>query len=358
MEKDHTHNKGENYDLMTSSDTSSIDNLLLKNYKQTVHDLQNHKMLLERAESIGHIGYWEYDVNSDRVWASNGARLIYGFDKGELSLNNIQKIVFPEFRTILNQKLENLIHENDKYDVEFKIYRQNDGAIKHIRSHAEFSKTENKVHGIIQDISLQKKTELELIEARYRAEESDRLKSAFVSNMSHEIRTPMNGIVGYAHLLAEKELDIDTRLEYKENIHKCCNQLIDKVNDILDIAKIESGQIVVNTGGVELNKLLNDVLGCFMQQVEVKKLELILNTENVKNELTILTDEVKLRKIIINLIDNAVRFTQSGYIEFGYRVKDAEIEFYVKDTGLGIDPSHYEIIFQPFCQANSQISTE
>jgi signal transduction histidine kinase/CheY-like chemotaxis protein len=359
MEEDFSYDNKEIDDLLTSSKNSYIDDSSLEyREEKSAYELNIHKSMFERGESICRMGYWEYDVKKDKIWASRGARVIYGFDDYEISLNDIKGIVFPEYRQLLDQMLENLIKHNDKYDVEFKIYRHNDGEIIDIRSQAEYDIQENKIFGIIQDISLQRKTEQELVKAKDKAGESDRLKSAFVSNMSHEIRTPMNGIVGFAHLLTETDLNNDTRKEYKEHIHLCCNQLIDKVNDILDIAKIESGEVVVNSCEINLNRFLNDILEGCIPQARKKNLELRLNSPNSFPEQILITDSSKLNKIIINLIDNAVRFTHSGYVEFGFRIIDAYIEFYVKDSGIGISPSHHEIIFQPFSHADSQISLD
>jgi len=242
--------------------------------------------------------------------------------------------------------------------VEFKIHRQNDGSIIDVRSMAEYDIQEKKIYGIIQDISQQKLVEQELRKAKEVAEISDHFKTVFLSNMSHEIRTPMNGIVGFSHLLTDSEVDHDTQIEYKEIIYQCCNQLLFTVNDILEIAKIESGQITVNTGWININKLLREVLEYTLPQVSKKDIELRINYTNAVNDLILLSDVAKLHKIILNLIENAIRFTSTGYVEFGYQAYEDYLEFYVKDTGIGISPSKHDIIFEPFCQAETQISEE
>jgi PAS domain S-box-containing protein len=352
----------ETHNLKSSTRTSSSANDLyfesMDSYPQTENELHNHKSLLMRGESICKMGYWEYNLKNDKLWASHGARTIYGFNGSEISLNDIKNIVFPDFRQALDLSFERLIEKNERHDVEFKIYRQTDGDIIDIKSHAEYDKEDKKIYGVIQDVTLKKKTDQELIHAKEKAEESERLKNAFVSNMSHEIRTPMNGIVGFAHLLTETDSNDDSYKEYKEHIHQCCNQLLDKVNDILDISKIESGQVVVNTGNINISKFLNNIVENFTSQVSKKNLVLNYKPTNSPDEIVLITDGVKLNKIIINLLENAVRFTHSGYIEFGYHLTDTEIIFHVKDTGIGISPSHHEIIFKPFCQAHSKISQD
>jgi signal transduction histidine kinase/CheY-like chemotaxis protein len=327
-------------------------------FNKSDQDVSNHKSLLERAEFIGRLGFWEYDVKNGLLWASQGAKAIYGFKDCDTTLKDIKKIVFPEYRPLLDRMFDRLISHNDKYEAEFKIYRNLDGEIVDIRSQAEYDIREMKIYGIIQDISHQIKTEKELISARQKAEESDRLKSAFVSNMSHEIRTPMNGIVGFAHLLTESDNDIEARNEYKEHIHLCCNQLLDKVNAILDIAQIEAGQVVINQVDVNINKLLKEISESYISQARQKNIQVRINPDRSVNEQILSTDRVKLTKILSNLTDNAVRFTNTGFIELGYRKMDAETEFYVKDTGIGISESNHEIIFQPFTHAESNIPLE
>lgn len=327
-------------------------------FKISAQELHKHKRLLERSESLGRMGYWEYDLNSNQLWASTGARKIYGFENQELTLDDVKKNAFEEFRPMLDKKFEDLILNNEKYDVEFKIFRQKDKGIADVRSLAEYDITERRINGIIQDITQQKEADFELKVAKDKANESDKLKSAFVSNMSHEIRTPMNGIVGFVHLLTETEPDKDEKKEYKEGLHLCCNQLLSRINDILDIAKIESGQITISDREVNINDLLNTILIEFTPIANTKKPQIGLYYKENAINLTIISDKVKLNKILMNLIDNAIRFTQNGHVEFGFENHDNFLEFFVTDTGIGISPDHHEIIFQPFCQADSEISQD
>ena len=333
----------------------------VSSFKKSLQDLHNHKSLLERSESIGRIGYWEYDLKKNDLWISNGVRSTIGLTVDEFSPDQAKNLILPEYNSKIEQIFENIKTNGGKCDIEFRIRRGNTGETIDVRTLTEFDKNEMKFYGIVQDITYQKKVELELMKAKDKAEESDRLKSAFVSNMSHEIRTPMNGIVGFAHLLSEAQLDNDTREEYKLGIHICCNQLLSRVNDILDIAKIESGQVSVSKSKVNIHKLLQEKLVFFSSLAREKNLNLSLNpanSDNSDNSDLLITDKAKLNKIITNLLDNAIRFTHSGFIEFGYQVHDTNIEFYVKDTGIGISPSHYDIIFQPFRQADNEISQE
>lgn len=325
---------------------------------QSLQGLNDHKSLIERYESIGRMGYWEFNLKSNKIWASSGARQIYGLDERDLSLDDIQVITFPEYRPKLDLMFENLIVYGEKYDVEFKIHRQNDGKIIDIRSQANYDKNEKTVYGIIHDISEQNKVKEEINKSKEKDDDFDFLKSLYMSNLSHEIRTPMNGIVGCAHLLTETDIENSTRKEYSEIIHSCCDQLLDIINNMLDMAKIESGQMIVDNGWVNINDLLNDIHEICNREALKKNLELRINNINSIQECSLFTDQSKLNRVILNLIDNAIRFTTSGYIEIGYTDHSGCMEFYVKDTGIGITPLQQEIIFKPFCHSESLITQE
>ncbi len=176
--------------------------------------------------------------------------------------------------------------------------------------------------------------------------------------MSHEIRTPMNGIVGCAHLLCECDLDQTARKEYKEMIHMCCNQLLGTVNDVLDLANIESRNMEINNSAVTINSFLMDIYESYLPAALNKNLKLGLDINKSYNNISFQSDKVKLKKILTNLIDNAIQHTLSGFVDFGYQIQDNSFIFFVKDSGVGIDQAQQESIFQPFLQAGSHISRD
>jgi signal transduction histidine kinase len=195
----------------------------------------------------------------------------------------------------------------------------------------------------------------ELKISREKAVESDRLKSAFLANMSHEIRTPMNGILGFANLLSENELSEEERAGYVEIINECGNQLLVILNDLIDIAKIEANQLTIDIKPVQINTLLNDLHTLFSAKVAPE----ILFTAKpglADQGDPIKTDPVRLKQILTNLVSNAIKFTNTGSITFGYEVKNDLIEFYVRDTGIGISPEQKEMIFQRFTQADVSVT--
>jgi PAS domain S-box-containing protein len=190
-----------------------------------------------------------------------------------------------------------------------------------------------------------------------KAEESDKLKSAFLANMSHEIRTPMNGILGFADLLLTPGLSHEDMASFIGIINTCSAQLMALINDIIDISRIEAGQITISRNSVSLQKLMSDLYSISSKNPQLRAM-LIAPVKEHDEDLFISGDEVRLRQIMLNLISNAIKFTKQGSIEFGYIQLGNTIRFYVKDTGIGIDPEHHEVIFKRFRQVNSSVSRE
>jgi len=207
-------------------------------------------------------------------------------------------------------------------------------------------------HGVISDITDKKKAEKEIIEAKEKAEESDRLKSAFLANMSHEIRTPMNGILGFADLLKEPQLTGEEQQSYVGIIEKSGERMLNIINNIINISKIESGQMEVSITSFDVSEQLENILSFFKPEATQKGIDLVLKNEFVRDEDIILSDKEKLNSVIINLVKNAIKYCDKGHIEFGFvRVKN-ELEFFVKDTGPGIPEGRHLAIFDRFVQAD------
>jgi|GEM_PF-615080 len=196
----------------------------------------------------------------------------------------------------------------------------------------------------------------ELLTAKEKAEESDRLKSAFLANMSHEIRTPMNGLLGFSEMLGIPNLSDEKRAFYMDIVKKTSQQLLSIINDIIDISKIETNQVKVNLGNTNLSALMNKVKAVLDPQATLKQLELRLAMDVPDDYCNVVTDEVKLTQVITNLINNALKFTLKGYIEFGVSKEDDLLKFYVKDTGIGITPENQLLVFERFRQVETDLT--
>lgn len=192
--------------------------------------------------------------------------------------------------------------------------------------------------------------------AKEKAEESERLKSAFLANMSHEIRTPMNGILGFVGLLKEPRLTGEEQLEYIGIIEKSGVRLLNIINDIVDISKIEVGQMVVNIQETNINEQIEYIYTFFQPEFERKGLQLSFKNALSSKEAVIKTDREKIYAILINLVKNAIKYTNEGAIEFGYKLKTENnfpvLEFFIKDTGIGVPIDRQEAIFERFIQAD------
>ena len=192
----------------------------------------------------------------------------------------------------------------------------------------------------------------ELSLAKEKAEESDRLKSAFLANMSHEIRTPMNGILGFAGLLKEPNLTGKEQQKYIQIIEKGGARMLNIINDIISISKIESGQMDVTISDSNINEQIEYIYTFFKPEVEAKGMQLSFKNMLPVKEATIKTDREKLFAILTNLVKNAIKYSEKGSIEIGYDKKGEHLEFYVKDSGIGIESNRKEAIFERFIQAD------
>ena len=212
--------------------------------------------------------------------------------------------------------------------------------------------------GIVVDITDRKKFEKDLIEAKEHAEESDRLKSAFLANMSHEIRTPMNGIVGFLGFIERESLPIEKRQAYTGIIRNNVQQLLQLIGDIIDISKIDSNSLALNKISFDVNKLLNELEIFYREFIlkQDKRMELILDRGQFISPSIIKSDPFRLRQVLSNFIGNAIKFTEIGYIRFGYSLTEHgdNLYFFVEDTGIGIPKSKQDFIFERFRQAHDE----
>ena len=208
---------------------------------------------------------------------------------------------------------------------------------------------EIEIIGINYDITELKETEAELIQARDKAEMMDRLKSAFLANMRHEFRTPLNAIVGFSDLLVETE-ELSERQEYIKIVRENNDLLLQLISDILDLSKIEAGTFEFTSGDVDVNLLCEDIVRSMGMKAK-GEVELVL--DNHLPVCHVISDRNRIHQVISNFVNNAMKFTSEGSIHVGYKLKDGELEFYVEDTGIGIEKEQLPHIFERFVKLNS-----
>ncbi len=257
-------------------------------------------------------------------------------------------VALEEKKEEINSQNEELMAQRDELEYANNILTEQKQQI--LDQNKELDNHRNRLESLVEDRTR------ELIKAKDKAEESDRLKSSFLANLSHEIRTPLNAILGFSSLLGEKDISDGEREEYNMIIQNSSNMLLDLISDILDISKIEAGQLQMDFREVSLESVINDLVGVFdlfMKRQDIGSNKSVQLKVEIREEILktrIITDKLRLEQVLSNLISNAIKFTQKGYIEVGCnQLSGTEmLEFYVKDTGIGIKEENQQLIFERF----------
>lgn len=288
----------------------------------------------------------------------------YGYTPHEIIGCNSQTLRPPE----VNQTLAvDIAAETLKQGWEGEVINQrNDGSVFPVYLSTSLMKDEHNepkfLIGIARDISQQKRSERDMLRAKERAEESDRLKTAFLSNMSHEIRTPMNAIMGFVQLLEEEETLSHNGLQRIRLMQESGGQLLSLIEDIIDMARLQNNEINPNIAPFDLHLLLHDLHAEFSQKIKYTNKQVVINQPYTSNEpqLSVKSDYQLIRQILSKLLSNAVKFTASGCIDFGYTIMvdqfAPKIQLFVKDTGIGIAHDMQLLIFEPFRQGDESFT--
>jgi len=299
-----------------------------------------------------------YETNKDGFFTflNNNALQNLGLTLNDLNEGRNILAIFSDGEDIrFSNEMKQSIINKSVIDSEYVIKR-NDHTTFPVRITGSATYNINKFmgfRGVMYDISEIKKTQEVLMKAKERAELSDKLKSAFLANMSHELRSPMNAIIGFSDLLLNSNLTEEEKNEYLTYINSNGKSLLNLINDIIDIAKIEVGQIKINKTVCKINEVIKELKLNYVAECKIKnKINLEIQSENGvdDSEFAVNTDPYRLRQILRNLIGNALKFTDTGFIRFGYQLKNGLIEFFVKDTGIGISKNKLKVIFERFGQ--------
>lgn len=323
--------------------------------KKTRSELIESDIRLSQALEAGNMAWWEVELPSGSVRFNENKTRMIGRNREDFThYSHFMAIVHPDdYNKTMEAFRDHLAGKRDMYEAQYRMQNIN-GEYQWFQDVGRIvSKVDNKVFlaGIVVEITNKKNIELQLLEAIKRAETANIYKNQFLANMSHEIRTPMNGIVGFASLLRDDNLDAHTRDSYISIIENSSNQLLSLLNDIIDLSKIEAGELSIQLTTCRLSSLFIEIETFFTELKRRKGKDHLKITANIPNNLTdmiIKTDPVRLQQVIVNLVGNSMKFTETGGVDFGFTAENESVTLYVQDTGIGMPQDKLELIFERF----------
>lgn len=346
------------HDLRVYQIELELQNEELRNTQKKLEETRNNYIdLYNKAPN----GYLTLSSNGQIIQANQTFINMIGVESSTIILKSFADLITEDDRAEFLGRFNAFFKNPIDKSFESKLIRKNSSAIfVSITGRSVFITNEN-VHDnhpqlllSIIDISKMKEDESKLLEAKEKAEESDRLKTAFLQNMSHEIRTPLNGIIGFSGLLQIDDVDKEDIKEFSNIIKQSGTRLLEIINNVLDISKIETGQMNVNKDTFSINTMLIDLFKFFSPFSSTKNIKLSYTSSLDDSKCQIISDATKLNQILTNLINNAIKFSQSGSIDFGYELVNNVLKFWVKDTGLGVSLENQDKIFDRFVQVDTK----
>lgn len=332
--------------------------------KKAELDLIQSENRLELALEGANQGLWDVTLNHKFIYINKEFANLLGFaTPKELGINfgNWQQFVLDQDMDHLTEAYYlHKAHKTPSINCEIRLVKKGGDPIW-VLLYGKITEWSNndpsRLTGSILNINDQKEFENQLRLAKNKAEESDRLKSSFLANMSHEIRTPMNAIIGFSDIINSGVVSETEQRVYLNQIRQSSESLLNIINDIIDISKIESGQMSIHKEEFDLNQLLSKVVRMGEALITKNEKQIELRHPNLSHPLKLYTDQHRLEQILLNLVSNAVKFTHKGYIEINYKVMhEQDIYFYVEDTGIGIANEHKKVIFERFRQGDESLA--
>ena len=321
--------------------------------KKTEEILKSSEDSLNEAQEIAKMGSWYYNFQTEEyVWSKNNYKIAnINPAKQKITLNDFLKMVYPDDINIILKNIDELRDKKKTVSFDFRIILQN-SQIRWLQN-TILPLFEKDIiigmKGVNIDITDKKQLEQDLLHAKDKAEKSNQLKTAFLNNISHEIRTPLNGIIGFGELIMDKNLTEEEKREYYSILGKSSDRLLKTITDIMDISMLISGNTIPQFKTFNLNEILNEIYtfsisGC-------KEKNLILSLLFDKNQIIYLkSDDQLLKKSILHLTDNAIKYTSSGSVTIGFEIQTDHIAIFVSDTGIGIKKDVVESLFDIFMQ--------
>lgn len=364
FEKEYLHKGGYRIPVLINSIVAQSDDgeTLIWSMVENISDVRNTEKLLNKAQQMANIGHWNLDlVKNELIWSDETYR-IFGLKPQEFNATYEAFVerIHPDDRDAVNNAYSHSVEVKEAYEIDHRVVRP-DGEIRYVHERCEhrYDKEGNIIGsiGTVLDVTRQFESEQELREAKEKAEAANDAKSLFIANMSHELRTPMNAILGFSQMMVR---DDNLTLQQQKNlsiINASGSHLLAMINEILDLSKIESGEIKVVNESFKLKEMLNEIRELMQLKAKEKHLSCNLNADE-KVPKYVRSDQNKLRQVLINIIGNAVKFTEKGAISIDIRMADghdsghSDLLIDIADTGCGIHASMCEDIFKPFVQEN------
>ena len=341
--------------------TSELQNELNERKKAEKQLIQEKSLLNSMINSIPDLIFYK-NINNIYI-GCNDAFCKFNNLKAEEIIGKNDFDIFPEEQAKFFYETDQKII-TDKEIIQSESWEKNFSGKKILLDTLKFPFIDNKgnslgIVGICHDITNRYKTEIDLKNAKNKAEESDRLKSSFLANMSHEIRTPMNAIIGFSDLLVDPDVNDDEREELVTHINNNCNTLLHLIDDIIDLAKIEANELTIFNSDTSIRDIFIELYETYKEtrkKINKQHIDIKIQKDLLNKNFILKTDHLRFKQIMINLINNAFKYTETGQVEFGYKIlKDTNtVEFFVKDTGIGIPGDKHQEIFKRF----SKIETD
>jgi two-component system sensor histidine kinase EvgS len=340
----------------------------IKSRKSVEASLNKSQEILKLATEHSKIVVFEVFLINNKMVYGNSIASFLGYeneDDVDLTYGGWLEILEPESKVIFEARMSSV--KNDKFDGNFSElrYKNAKGELAWLIVNGKVTKRDINNHpqkfvGIIMDVTESKEYEIAITESQKEAEMANKAKSEFLANMSHEIRTPLNAIIGFSQLLSKQVVDIKQKT-YLDSINVAGNSLLTLINDILDLSKIEAGQLKIQLGSCSIAQIFKEIEQVFILKVKEKGIDLLFE---LHSELppSLIIDELRLRQVLINLVGNAAKFTERGYIKLGVDLfyddntdhSKVSLIISVKDSGIGIEQNQLKKIFAPFKQEDSQ----
>ena len=326
-------------------------------------DLRESEERLRLAVMGADLGLFDWDIRGQKITFSAASSAFFSHepDSTTLPIHDWERRIVEEDRLVALQKINDCLKGNKVEYISRYRLRTCDGNIRNVIDTGSIIEYDEhgkplRVVGTQRDETEQKMWELKLLDAKRKAEESDRLKTFFLSNISHEIRTPLNGVLGFARLLTETDPGSEDSVKYTEMISSSADMLLQLFSNIIDFARIESGELQLTRSRMNVNGMLSELLDDCKHDIKENnkvEVELYCIPGLADESAEIMSDPKRLKQVMHCLLTNAVKFTDSGRIEFGYAAESrAFLEFFVRDTGIGITPEQQELVFQFFRQVD------